>query len=77
MENPKIKTKVVHSESKSAWNVIATELRSKYKIARVPYIAVADEELTHRQRTEALLHANYISYCFNHSDIICNIDMNK
>ena len=32
-----MKTKVVHSQSKNAWNVVNTELGGKYKIARIPY----------------------------------------
>jgi hypothetical protein len=31
------KWKVVHSQSKNAWNVINTSLGCKYKIARFPY----------------------------------------
>lgn len=31
-----MKTKVVHSESKLAWNVVGTQCGRKYKIARVP-----------------------------------------
>ena len=37
MTNPKIKTKVVHSQTKSAYNVVGTSLGNKYKIARIPY----------------------------------------
>jgi len=34
----RIRTKVVHSQSKSAWNVISTMAGMKNKIARVPYL---------------------------------------
>ena len=61
----KINTKVVHSESKSAWNVVGTELGGKYKIATVPYVTVDDEILTACFRKDALEHANFISKCFN------------
>lgn len=71
MENPKIKTKVKHSESKNAWNIVGTKLGGKYKIARVPYLVVDDSEiLTTRNKAEALKHAEWISFCFNNSDRI-------
>lgn len=67
----KINTNVVHSQSNNAWNVIGTKLGSKYKIARVPYIEVENNEiLTNRYKAEALEHALFISYCFNNSDKI-------
>lgn len=68
MKNPKIKTKVVHSQTKSAWNVIGENLGGKYKIARVPYVCVENENVTDRNRIEAFEHATFISYCFNLSD---------
>lgn len=71
MENPKIKTRVVHSQTKSAWNVIGVKVGGKYKIARVPYITLDDQELTGRNRAEAYKHAEFISYCFNNSYSIC------
>ena len=73
MKNPGIKTKVVHSQSKSAWNVVGVyPLGGKYKIARGPYIVIADERISEMNRMEAFNHAEFISYCFNHSDSICN-----
>jgi len=66
MENPNIKTKVVHSVSKAAWNVIGTSIGKKYKIARVPYIIIKDNEVfTEIEKSEALRHAKFISECFN------------
>ena len=56
----KLKTKVVHSMSKQAWNVIGTELESKFKIAQVPYVDVSTES-----KEEARLHALFISFSFN------------
>ena len=44
MEDPKVKTEVVHSRTKPAWNVIGKQLGGKYKIARVPY-QVSEKEL--------------------------------
>jgi hypothetical protein len=73
MQNPKIKTKVVHSQSKSAFNVIGTELAKKYKIARVPYLVTDNEIINTREKAEALLHAEFISKCFNKSDEIISI----
>ena len=54
MKNPNIETQVVHSQSKSAWNVIGTRLGGKYKIARVPYGCCDHEGITDRNREEAL-----------------------
>lgn len=67
----KIKTKVVHSQSKTAWNVIGVQSGGKYKIARIPYLVVNDSEiLTTKNKYEVLVHAQFISQCFNHSDRI-------
>jgi len=57
--------KVVHSESKSAWNVINSNLGGKYKIARVPYITSDDDNITTNNRLEALIHAKFICDRFN------------
>jgi len=77
MKNPHIKTKVTHSHSKSAWNVVGVSpLGGKYKIARVPYFVVDDEIISEMNRTEALNHAEFISYCFNNSDSIVAIRHN-
>lgn len=68
MEDPKIKTEIKHSQSKSAWNVIGTKLGGKYKIARVPYVKVEDSTfITECNSLEAQKHAEYISFCFNNS----------
>lgn len=71
MKDPKIKTRVVHSQTKSAWNIIGEKLGGKYKIARVPYVCINDQYVTDKNRVEAFEHAEFISYCFNHSDAIC------
>lgn len=65
-----IKTKVVHSETKDAWNVVGTELGRKHKIARVPYFACEDKIIDTQNKAEALEHAKFISYCFNNADKI-------
>jgi len=63
--NPKIKTHVVHSQTKDAWNVIGKSLGSKYKIARIPYIS--------GETKEAFNHAAFISECFNNSDSLMSL----
>ena len=68
-QKPQQNTEVKHSESKNAWNVIGTDLGGKYKIARVPYLVVENSDImTTRNKAEALEHAMYISFCFNHPD---------
>ena len=56
-----MKTKVVHSQSKLAWNVIGTEWGLKYKIARVPYEQCDNEILNTKFKNEALEIALHIS----------------
>jgi len=74
MKDPNIKTEVIHSQSKSAWNIIGKQLGGKYKIARIPYLIVPHSEiLTTKNKYEALIHANFISQCFNNSCKIVNI----
>ena len=70
IEDPKIKTKVEHSQSKTAWNVIGTTLGSKYKIARIPYLMCDSYAISKNNRIEALKHARFISHCFNNSNAI-------
>ena len=63
-----IRTKVVHSHSKSAWNVIGTIVGSKRIIARCPYFLVNNDEnhiTSVRNKYEALEHALFISDAFN------------
>lgn len=73
MENPNIKTKVVHSQSKDAWNVVGTKIPGKFKIARIPYLVSGDQILDTKEKAEALLHAEFISRCFNNSDKLMSI----
>jgi len=70
MKDPEIETRVQHSQKNSAWNIVGSTFGGKYKIARVPYIVLDSVELTSRNRLEALQHAEFISYCFNHSTLI-------
>ena len=65
MSKKNIETKVVHSESKPAWNVVGTKLGGKHKIARVPYVPSLDEDTDSRNMSEAFKHAEFISFCFN------------
>jgi hypothetical protein len=73
MENPNIKTKIVHSQSKTAWNVIGDSLGGKYKIARIPYLITGNEIIDTVEKSEALRYAKFISQCFNNSDKIVSI----
>lgn len=73
MQNPNIKTKVVHSQSKTAWNVIGETIGGKYKIARVPYVLTGNKSVDQDNKNEALEHAIFISECFNYSDTILSI----
>lgn len=45
--------KVKHSESKTAWNVIGTQLGGKYKIAQCPYIITKSPLYTVNAKTKA------------------------
>jgi hypothetical protein len=68
-----IETKVVHSQTKPAWNIIGETLGCKYKIARVPYYISEGNEsevINTHNKAEALQHAIFISYCFNNADKI-------
>ena len=56
-----MKTKVVHSQSKNAWNVVGEELGGKYKIARIPYEQSDNDILNTRWKHEALEIAMHIS----------------
>jgi len=74
------KTKVVHSESKKAWNVIGSSLGSKYKIARVPYCHDESEwsnkHLNSMWEKEAEKDAKFISECFNNREAISDFVLN-
>lgn len=70
IKNPKIKTKIVHSKSNNAWNIVGASLGGKYKIARVPYVVSSDEDVTEINKAEAYNHAKFINYCFNNSTYI-------
>lgn len=77
MKNPKIKTRVVHSQKNPAWNIVGETLGGKYKIARIPYLVMDNQEVSNRERIEAFEHATFIAYCFNHSDLICAVEALK
>ena len=70
MKNTKIQTKVVHSKSKAAFNIVGKNLGCKYKIARIPYLVMDNEVINEREKKEAFEHAEFISWCFNNSDKI-------
>lgn len=75
MKDPEIKTKVLHSRTKSAWNVTGVTLGGKYKIAVVPYLVANDEKVNERNRVEAFEHAEFISMCFNNSNQIVGLNV--
>jgi len=56
-----MKTKVVHSQSKNAWNVVNTELGGKYKIATIPYPQFDYDVMNTMWKHEALEIAMHIS----------------
>jgi hypothetical protein len=61
-----IRTEVKHSQSKNAWNVVGTDYGKKYKIARIPYDIVENDDKTSMiNMVEAKEHAIFISECFN------------
>lgn len=69
IESNKVIVEVVHSQSKTAWNIVNRSLGGKYKIARIPYLVVdGNEVLTTRNKSEALRHAEFIAKSIN-SDI--------
>lgn len=70
MKAPKVKTKVAHSETKPAWNIIGTTMGGKFKIARVPYLVTDDDFINAKEKKEAYEHAQFISMCFNNSSDI-------
>lgn len=73
MQDPNIKTKVVHSKSKDAWNIVGTELGKKHKIAIVPYLVTNKLAIDIKEKSEALLCAEFISRCFNKSSELIHL----
>jgi len=64
-------TKVVHSESKTAWNIVGTLPGSLYKYARIPYhITEGSEILSTKEKYNALELALFLSKCINNKEII-------
>ena len=55
------KWKVKHSESKTAWNVVCTQLGRRFKIARCPYLKDISEERSKNDKNEQLANAQLIS----------------
>ena len=74
-----VKTKVVHSKSKNAWNVIGDTAGCKFTVARVPY-SIHENTLTGSKgssKQAALEDAKFISYCFNNQDSIGFAETNE
>lgn len=71
MKRPDLSVKVKHSEKNNAWNIVGDMPGNKYKIARIPYLFIEDNDiLTTRNKAEALEHAMFICFCFNNPDRI-------
>jgi len=71
LDNPDIKTKVVHSTSLDAWHVVCTDLGKKYKVATLEYLVIdGNEVISEVLKNEALRHASFIRDCFNKSEFI-------
>jgi len=60
-----VMTKVVHSNSKPAWNIVGTVVGGQYKWARVPYNVCDHDALDTKFKHEALLLAEFISKQIN------------
>lgn len=73
MTNFNLETKVVHSESKDAWNVVSKRLGAIYKIARIPYTLIGDKKFDVKEMSETLDYAKFISKCFEYSEEIFKI----
>ncbi|CAH1002711.1 hypothetical protein LEM8419_03583 [Neolewinella maritima] len=71
MNDTNLKTKVVHSRSKPAWNVVGTSLGAKHMVAKVPYEVGKYGDTLEYLKGEAKEHADFISHCFNRSADIC------
>ena len=66
-------TKIKHSQSKNAWNIIGDIPGCKYKIARIPYYQSKEKGMdmyNTRQKSEALDDAEFISFCLNNRQSI-------
>lgn len=63
------KVKVVHSQSKPAFNIVSVKFGAKYKIARIPYVICGYNEIDTREKKQAENHANLIAKHFNNGDI--------
>lgn len=61
----KLKTKVIHSNSKPSWYVVGTTLGCKHRIAEFHYLVTKDEATNTQLKHEALEHARFTSNCFN------------
>lgn len=66
-----MKTKVVHSQTKAAWNIVDTIPGDTYKLARIPYYVIAhlknDDPLNQDERKRAYDLAERTSRFLNYS----------
>ncbi len=56
-----MRTKVVHSLTKNAWNVVGDKPGARFKVARVPYIITNNDIVDTLDKAEALKIALFIS----------------
>jgi len=62
----KSKAKVMHSESKDAWNVIGTVLGGRWKIARFPYLQIeGSQDYNEKEKIEQYSNAMLLADAIN------------
>lgn len=63
--------RVVHSQSKAAWNVVGTIPGGHCKLARFPYVAQTGSEIADtREKAGALERAQFFARCVNSQELI-------
>lgn len=77
-----IKTKIIHSKSKNAWNVVGTTLGGKFKIASFPYPAESgtDKEtlsINKATKNEAYKLAKFVKFCLGNTTVTALSNENK
>lgn len=66
--------RVVHSQSKPAWNIVGTVAGGPFKIARFPYVAdTGSEVLDTEGKAEALERAQFCAWCINNRERVESI----
>lgn len=67
---------LIHSKSKTGWNVIGTKLGGRYKIAQLPYLSDPElsKEWNDKEKQEQLYNALLISKAPEILDMLIKID---